>query len=416
MATVLTRYLARYAEAEARLRLDDVPVYESVLVVPCFDEGNAIQPLVDSLKRNDVLAIFVVNETPETSASQHQNNLRTIELLAAHGSAARIDVGIHVRRAAGADVLIVERTRRTKPLRKGSGVGTARKIGADIAAALHASGHLRDPWIHTTDADAILPDAYFEAIPHELAVGYIRDFQHQPPTPDAAAYECHLRLYACGLHFAGSPYAFHAVGSTISVHVDAYAKVRGVPKRAAGEDFYLLNKLAKIGAIEQTDVHPLTLSSRPSHRTPFGTGAALSAGTKRTYAPRIYQLLRCWLDAIELGPTQARGYVEKQLGPEASAVVTHLETLGAWRALERAQQETRSRSAYLRHAHTYFDAFRTMKFVRALSPHYGEVAVEEAFQDWPAPPASSIWRMDQLRRSAAPLVGLSRSNATQPRH
>ena len=78
--------------------------------------------------------------------------------------------------------------------------------------------------------------------------------------------------YVIGLSYAGSPYAFHAIGSTMSCTAEAYAAVRGMNRRTAAEDFHFLDKLAKlgrIGHIEKTTVFP---SPRTSHRVPFGTG------------------------------------------------------------------------------------------------------------------------------------------------
>ncbi|GIR63469.1 MAG: hypothetical protein CM15mP68_1350 [Pseudomonadota bacterium] len=53
----------------------------------------------------------------------------------------------------------------------------------------------------------------------------------------------------------GSAYAYPTLGSTISVHAQSYARVRGYPKRNAGEDFYLLNKLNKL--------HPVQVLQQP---------------------------------------------------------------------------------------------------------------------------------------------------------
>ena len=64
-----------------------------------------------------------------------------------------------------------------------------------------------------------------------------------------ALYELRLHHYVLGLEYAGSPYAYHTLGSCLAVKADAYAQVRGFPKRAGAEDFYLLNKLAKLGAM-----------------------------------------------------------------------------------------------------------------------------------------------------------------------
>ena len=57
-----------------------------------------------------------------------------------------------------------------------------------------------------------------------------------------------------GWVFAGSPYAFHTIGST-------HGRKRGLimpgsgafPAARPGEDFYLLNKLAKVGSVQAAE-------------------------------------------------------------------------------------------------------------------------------------------------------------------
>ena len=60
-----------------------------------------------------------------------------------------------------------------------------------------------------------------------------------------------MSYYVAGLAMAGSRYAHHSLGSTIAVHAKTYAAVRGYPKRSAGEDFYLLNKICKLAPVER---------------------------------------------------------------------------------------------------------------------------------------------------------------------
>ena len=124
----------------------------------------------------------------------------------------------------------------------------------------------------------------------------------------ALAYEATLRYYVLGLRHARSPHAFHTIGSTISVCPHAYAAVRGVPKRAAAEDFYLLQKLRTIGTIEHVRTEPIIVSPRTSHRVPFGTGPAVAAAASlddpwmlRTYDPRAFDDLSTQgqLDALQ---------------------------------------------------------------------------------------------------------------------
>lgn len=86
-------------------------------------------------------------------------------------------------------------------------------------------------------------------------------------------YEYRLHYWVTCLQRAGSAYAFATLGSVMQLSLPHYAAVRGFPKRNGGEDFYLLNKLNKVGVVQSVHTRsPVILSSRRSHRVPFGTG------------------------------------------------------------------------------------------------------------------------------------------------
>ncbi|MDG2334488.1 MAG: hypothetical protein P8Q97_09725 [Myxococcota bacterium] len=189
----------------------------------------------------------------------------------------------------------------------------ARKIGADLLHALVDEGLIESPWIHCSDADAIFPEDYFDqpelqSEGSEAALLYrFRHVEgdHREAYRVALHYELSLRYYVLGLRFARSPYAFHSIGSTLAVHANAYARVRGFPRREAAEDFYLLNKLAKVGSIRPLKGQALELSSRTSSRVPFGTGAAIrrlldpASLDLQTYTPAVFYALRAWQVALE---------------------------------------------------------------------------------------------------------------------
>jgi len=87
--------------------------------------------------------------------------------------------------------------------------------------------------------------------------------------------------------------------------MEAYVEVRGMNKREAGEDFYFLSKLAKIGKIsyiKETCVYP---SARPSTRVPFGTGSRVQrflSGKGQEYLlydPQIFVILADWLELMK---------------------------------------------------------------------------------------------------------------------
>jgi hypothetical protein len=85
---------------------------------------------------------------------------------------------------------------------------------------------------------------------------------------------------------------------------ESYIKVGGMNKRKAGEDFYFMEKLAKITSIQKiydTKVYP---EGRISWRVPFGTGPRISRfleGTHDEYIlfePQIFVVLKKWLDVF----------------------------------------------------------------------------------------------------------------------
>lgn len=188
------------------------------------------------------------------------------------------------------------------------GVGLARKIGCDLAAALISAQKVESKWMFNTDADARLPTDYFQEINQPKGVVIYPFFHNISKQSEAARiYEMHMDYYVEGLRYAGSPYAFHSIGSTLCVHFQTYCELRGFPKdRLAGEDFHFLNKAKKIAPIYESRSKPIRLSSRLSTRTPFGTGSALKEISKSpedfmSYDPRCFDELKSLLEAVANG-------------------------------------------------------------------------------------------------------------------
>jgi hypothetical protein len=254
----------------------------------------------------------------------------------------------------------------------------------DLALALHVNGTVRSPFIFCTDADGTLPLAHFDrpevtGLPAAGAVvfPFWHDEAGDPGIDRATAlYELSLRYYVAGLGFAGSPYAFHTLGSAMAVSAPAYAAVRGCPrKREAGEDFYLLGKIAKVAPLLRASGPAVRLRSRWSDRTPFGTGAGvareLTSGERRFYAPECFDALRRFLECLDVCATSSS--VERLecdrggLAPdEWDAVSAALLGSGVREALEAASRQARSTAARRARLHDWFDSFRTLKFIHAL--------------------------------------------------
>jgi hypothetical protein len=243
--------------------------------------------------------------------------------------------------------------------------------------------------------------------PHGVRrVGLTLPFWHVPggdPVVDAAtgAYELSLRYYTLGLAAAGSPYAYESMGSCIAARADAYAEVRGFPRRQAGEDFYLLDKLAKVGAIHRPVRQPIELRSRRSARVPFGTGARVgelveSGDELSTYHPRVFELLGLTLRAL-LGAVEARSEARvtealagKLDAGSVGAVSSTLDDLNALEALRETFGASPDGVVRKRRFLTWFDALRTLRFVHLVEQHAG-LSRLPIFEALATAPFSAFW-------------------------
>ncbi len=196
----------------------------------------------------------------------------------------------------------------------------ARKIGLDRALSV-LDGEQDPVFLVCLDADTRVDAGYLSAVgaffDRVEAPGAVIDFAHQeaedPVLREAILrYEVFLRAYVLGLRWAGSPYAFHTIGSTIACTGEAYAAVRGMSRRRAGEDFYFLNKLAKLGLVGRIGGTVVRPSPRPSLRVPFGTGAAhvprsLRRGSRRRRAvpPGDLRIPPEWIGLMEEDPDRS---------------------------------------------------------------------------------------------------------------
>lgn len=285
-----------------------------------------------------------------------------------------------------ADLLVLDLERSPGAIPASRGVGLARKYGCDLALQWMAAGVIEQPWIYGTDADAELPGDYFHRLADLRAPAAVFPFRHVPgadPRCFAATtlYEQRLHQYVHGLGEAGSPYAFHTIGSCIAVHADAYAKVRGMPRRAGAEDFYLLNKLAKLAPVASLDGAPVKLAARRSDRVPFGTGPAVAAimdggplaQQPVFYDPRVFGALGAVLGCLSAwrrdagAPTQALLRNAGIEAPLAAIVADTLAAMGLHGALAHCHRQSADEAQFARQFHQWFDGFRTLKFVQALS-------------------------------------------------
>jgi hypothetical protein len=425
MDRTIAKYLARHAEPEAEAAARVPGEYGHALVVPAYGEGESLFRLLGSVPvgpRGPVAIVLVLNARADSPPAVHAANAEARRRLAAdYPARTRLSDAppIDVFDVPGGALVAIDRAEPGAFLPEGQGVGLARKIGNDLVLRLRAEGRLATPWLHNTDADALLPRVYFdqtEPLDPSATAAAVYAYAHAfDPDPDLALagrlYEISLRYWVLGLAWAGSPYAYQSMGSCVAIAAPAYAAVRGFPRKNAAEDFYVLDKLAKVGGIARLDGARLTLEGRPSDRVPFGTGRALRdlAAKRRALAgfrlfhPLVFAHLAAWLSALDRiaasGGDLARAtaafppdnpFFRSDLLREA------LERLGAARAIAEARARSGDAATLRRHLHTWFDAFRTLKLAHALRD--GGLA-------------SLPWR-EAL--AEAPFTGLSASTEDEP--
>ncbi len=394
-ATAVEKYLQHYAEAETGVIAPPLPAYRYVLTIPAYREsGVLLDQLENLLKLNQgVLIILVINRpTPATPGNLPDTPCTAdIELAGiirqryrrthGDGNSEYFDMGN------SNTLLAIDRYAAGRGIPVQQGVGLARKIAADIACRFIHQGTIKSPWIHSSDADVCWPVNYFDItakVSPDASV-LLYPFRHQTPAGRVGLavqlYEFSLRYYVAGLHWAGSPWAFHTVGSTLAIHYQHYVKVRGFPRRSAGEDFYLLNKLAKTGPVVSLAEPCLLLAGRPSDRAPFGTGPACNKIVALTdpfeqyqyYHPQCFFQLRKALDVMrQLAPIDAplqAWQTQLNIRP-MPPFVSQLQDMGLGVAIEHASQQSRSPAQFSRQLTTWFDAFRTLKFVHGIRARY----------------------------------------------
>ncbi len=406
----LQRYCDRYAEPIAakfytqKAALLPRTDYHSVVCIPAYDEPpEFLAPLLNGMQAQ-ALVILVLNAPipggspseivrSEIVRSRQTTTQQTLQsLTSSKEQLSWIPWNRHL------DLLVVDCCTEGRQLPLRQGVGLARKIACDLAVTCIAHGKVASPWIYCTDADVQLPSPYFEAVVQAEQSGLLEHknaallypFTHQPIHENILQYELSLRYYVLQLAQAGSPYAFQTIGSAMVAHVDQYVAVRGFPKRDAAEDFYILNKLAKTGTLVNLNTEPLILSSRRSHRVPFGTGAAMNRlrtdPVQRLYHPEIFVHLKDWIEHIERlwaerDRIQSQGlntwWHSSSISITCDLVLPILIELGLPKVLDQAYRQCGDRAHFLFYLHVWFDGFRTLRFVHLMR--------DRGFSSWAIP-------------------------------
>ena len=401
----IERYLERWSHASDRplVHGKSLAGVEQAVVIPALAERGNLFFTLASLSRNDpaeiakTLILVVVNNRPipcADPADLHDNRetLRCLDGLREgrlpglwDGANREITAAMEQVLDGGLRLGFIDASSpgREMPARSG-GVGLARRMGMDAAlACLHRSGEDFQCILLSLDADTLVEENYLSEAGEffrrgRWAAAFV-DFAHRADSQDPLErdailrYEIFLRYYRLGLCYAGSPYAFFAIGSAMACRDRSYAAVRGMCIRDAAEDFYFLNKLAKVGPIGQIDrtkVHP---SSRRSVRVPFGTGKTVGRyldgdrSVDLLYDPVVFEILRkwlCWMEGNFLEEEENILSGAEEIHPRLASFLKQCGFSETWRRIRHSAKQP---EVLRRHFHGWFDGFKTLKLIRRLT-------------------------------------------------
>jgi hypothetical protein len=404
------QYLRHYAVSPQRtLLVGDTAGVERVVVIPVLAEKDSLFKTLASLAANPAgelartLVICVVNNhaAPRAAVEDIRDNQQTLARLTALLPDRRVPPAscppgedFALLAGSGLRLGVIDASSPGQEIsERDGGVGTARKIGMDAALELLMREGRQDGEILSLDADTLVEGNYLSAVSRYFAAADVPAavvaYAHQIPVdPEQrraiCAYEIFLRCYVLGLRLAGSPYAFHAIGSTMVCTAGGYTSVRGMNRREAAEDFHFLNKLAKVGGvgvITDTTVYP---SARVSHRVPFGTGRQMQrsalegAADYRVHHPAIFAILAAWVTAMVADPDREPEAIlatAHRIHPSLADFLQQNRFADSW---ERIRHHARNGQQLRRQFHIWFDGLRTLRLVHHLSrSDYPPVGVVE---------------------------------------
>ncbi|MCH9692560.1 MAG: hypothetical protein K0U59_10965 [Gammaproteobacteria bacterium] len=371
------KYLQHYAEPEtAALTHWPGNRFTQLLVIPAYRESkNFLVRIKTQFCGQKILLILVVNQPDNDSSEQESAQLVKAANESQPCSWQHENLSLYLW-GGNCATLLVQRWQLAMRIPHKQGVGLARKIGADIACWLITHQFINSEWIHSSDADAELPQDYFQQLPAASTnSAALYPFFHSggsaATNTAVTLYEQALHLYVEGLRHAGSPWAFHTIGSILAISASFYAKARGFPKRSAGEDFYLLNKLGKLAPIIQLqNRQSIRLQARLSDRVPFGTGPSTAKIARQLqtgeeplwYAPEVFQQLREFLHCATNQPP-----ARLDQNPYWSSALEQL----SWKTfIGHCQRQKLNGQNRITALHHWFDAFRTLRFIHLMQQQW----------------------------------------------
>lgn len=370
-----------------------------IVVIPCYDDDFIFTTLqsLDSAKCPpcSVEVIVVVNSAEDTDVAIVEKNRR-------------IYASLCEKKDSYLNFALLPYIIEGVP-HKIAGVGNARKVGMDEAVWRFSAIENPRGVIVSLDADCLVAEDYFTEIysrfycakdhPNACTLQFRHNFDEKLYSGQEIVacrrYEMYLRYFRLAQKVAGIPQCLHTIGSCLAVTAETYARMGGMARRQAGEDFYFLQKLAlqsKVASVDKPIVFP---SPSVSERVPFGTGRSvkkiIETGSCKVYNFGLFLLLKEFYSAF---PSLYDG---DSVVP--SEIVEFVGEQKFKSLVDECRKNTSERKSFVKRMFAKFDVFFMIRFlngfdeqsdfapveveivVSELLDYYGVTSVKNLYED-----------------------------------
>ncbi|HCY42842.1 MAG TPA: hypothetical protein DHV48_16090 [Prolixibacteraceae bacterium] len=356
------------------------PSLSMIVMIPCLNEPEIIRTL-ESLWACDRIdsfceVIVTVNDSEASSQEVKSFNRETYQRL------------IEWKKNNDRQCLILQPIYAASVTAKFAGAGMARKIGMDEAIRRFNAINKPGGVIVSTDSDCLFSPNYLQRIEavfseNKSCFAATLNFRHRFEEMEDAKQKAGIRLYEDYLHyykhaldFAGFSDSIYTIGSAFAVRADAYVKQGGMNRRQAGEDFYFLNKLTKLGRLTEIMDAFVYPSARVSDRVPFGTGAAMTKWMNEdgdltmTYNFAAFLDLKKLFNHVDsLFRISATDY-SRFISLLPDSVQEYLQALDFEVKLTEINQNSSSLASFRKRFFQFFDAFIILRFLNLAHQKY----------------------------------------------
>lgn len=384
----MNTYLSKHKFCERQISEPAKQGTNTIIVIPCYNEPQLLRTLQTLQTCKETIGIteiiVVINSGEYDYESVLKQNQKTFD-----------EAAEWIKKYSEEQLIFHLMEIRNLP-KKHAGVGLARKIGMDEAAARLDDINNSEGIIVCLDADCTVEKNYLTEIESHFyknpsATGCSIYFEHplsgnefEKEVYNAIInYELFLRYYNLALQYCGFPYAFHTIGSCMAVRSKIYQKQGGMNRRKAGEDFYFLHKIFPLGnftGLNSTCVYP---SPRESDRVPFGTGSAIKKFLQNdnefysVYHIQTFIDLKSFFQSIhKLYYSLPDNLITSSL-PESTKVFLAQNDFGEkWKEIK---IHSASEKMFVKRFFQWFDGFMVLKFVHfARDNFYKQQEITEA--------------------------------------